>query len=220
MTFLLFGVFPYVAVALAVSVGLYRYFDDRFSFSSFSSQFLENKKLFWGSVPWHYGVIVILIAHSIPVLFPSFWIQMVGNTTRLYIIEITGYALAVFTLGGIALLIYRRFADSRLRFITTTMDWILLVALLVQVISGLYIGVTYRFGAVWYVHTAVPWLYSLFSFNPQVQYVAPLPFMVQLHIGNAFVLVALYPFTRLVHMFSFPLRYLWRPYEIVVWNKK
>jgi len=214
------GIFPYLALIIAISAGLYRYFNDRFSYSSFSSQFLENKRLFWGSVPWHYGIIIILLAHIVVALFPATWAKLIGSTTRLYIIEFTGYALGLLVIVGIAILIYRRYADSRLRYVTTTMDWILFAALLVQVVSGLYIAVMYRWGAEWYIHTAVPWLWSLVKFNPQVQYVAPLPFMIQLHFVNAFVLVLLYPFTRLVHIFSIPLRYLWRPYQVVVWNRK
>ena len=60
----LFAVFPYVSVILAVVVGVYRYFNARFSYSSYSSQFLETRALFWGSVPWHYGIIVILLGQS------------------------------------------------------------------------------------------------------------------------------------------------------------
>src|SRR4030066_251708 len=59
----LFAAFPYVAVVLAVVGGIVRYFTDRFSFSSHSSQFLENRVLFWGSVSWHYGIIFVLLAH-------------------------------------------------------------------------------------------------------------------------------------------------------------
>ena len=59
---ILFGVFPYVAVALAVAVGSYRYLVDRYSWSSHSSQFLESRLLFWGSVPWHYAILAILLA--------------------------------------------------------------------------------------------------------------------------------------------------------------
>lgn len=70
---ILFVAFPYVAVAVAVVGGLLRYFKDRFSFSSQSSEFLEKRELFWGSVPWHYGVVIILTAHLLAFLFPDAW---------------------------------------------------------------------------------------------------------------------------------------------------
>ena len=67
----LFAAFPYVAVVLAVVVAIYRYSSDRYSYSSFSSQFLENRTLFWGSVPWHFGIIIILLAHVAALLIPG-----------------------------------------------------------------------------------------------------------------------------------------------------
>ena len=48
-----FIAFPYLALVLAIGVGIYRYHANRYSYSSLSSQLLENRKLFWGSVPWH-----------------------------------------------------------------------------------------------------------------------------------------------------------------------
>src|SRR3990172_8095530 len=104
----LFGVFPYVAFILAVVVGLYRYFSDRFSYSSFSSQFFENRQLFWGSVPWHYGILIILIGHLLAALFPGTWALLFGKPVQLAILEVTGLALGFLTLVGIGFLIFRR----------------------------------------------------------------------------------------------------------------
>jgi nitrate reductase gamma subunit len=67
---LLFGIFPYIAVALAIVVTCLRYCNDRFSYSSLSSQFLESKQLFWGAVTWHYGIMTILTIHVIGFLLP------------------------------------------------------------------------------------------------------------------------------------------------------
>ena len=71
MKSLFFIVLPYVAFTLAILAGLYRYFTNRFSYSSLSSELLEKRLLFWGSVPWHYGIILILLAHLLAGLFPS-----------------------------------------------------------------------------------------------------------------------------------------------------
>jgi nitrate reductase gamma subunit len=70
------------------------------------------------------------------------------------------------------------------------------------------------------MHTATPWLWSLVKFNPQVEYLAKLPWVAQLHAFNAFLLVALFPFSRLVHLISVPLEYLWRPYQVVIWYRQ
>ena len=217
---ILFGVFPYVAVALMVGVGIYRYFIDRYSWSSQSSQFLESRVLFWGSVPWHYAILIILMAHFLAFLVPSGWAVVVGNPLRLYLLEVTGLALGISTLIAVALLIFRRIGNARVSAVTTVVDWLVLLALLLQVATGVYIAFTLRWGSVWYLHTATPWLWSLLKFDPQVHYLAALPAVVKLHAFNAFLILALFPFSRLVHVVSVPLTYLARPYQIVVWYRK
>ena len=216
----LFVAFPYVAVVLAVAVGVYRYFSDRFSYSSLSSQFLENRQLFWGSVPWHYGISIILLIHLLAVLFPGVWAALVGAPVRLYVLEVTGLALTLVTIVGLGLLVLRRVRNPRLLVVTSVMDWVLLVALLIQAALGFWVAFSYRWGAVWYLHTVVPWLASLVKFQPQPQYVAVLPLVPKLHILGGILIVALFPFTRLVHLVTFPITYLWRPYQVVIWNRR
>lgn len=217
---ILFGVFPYVAVALMIGVGIYRYTVDRYSWSSQSSQFLENRALFWGSVPWHYAILVILLAHFLAFLVPSGWAVILGNPLRLYLLEITGLGLGISSLVAIILLIFRRGVNARVAAVTTVIDWLVLAVLLLQVATGVYIAFTLRWGSVWYLHTATPWLWSLLKFDPQVQYLTALPWVVKLHTFNAFLLLALFPFSRLVHVVSVPLGYLARPWQIVIWNRK
>lgn len=216
----LFVAFPYVAIVLAVLGGISRYVTDRFSYSSFSSQFLENRTLFWGSVPWHYGILIILLAHLLALLFPAQWGALIAAPLRLYVLEVTGLALALLTIVGLILLILRRIANPRIFAATSTMDWVLLAALLVQVVLGFWVALFYRWGSDWYLHTAVPWLVSLVGLNPQIQYVTALPWTVKLHMLGGFVIVGLFPFTRLVHVVAFPITYLWRPYQVVIWNRR
>jgi nitrate reductase gamma subunit len=217
---ILFGVFPYVAVALMVGVGIYRYCFDRYSWSSQSSQFLESRVLFWGSIPWHYAILVILLAHFLAFLVPSGWAVVVGNPLRLYLLEVTGLALGISTLIAVTLLICRRALNARVSAVTTVIDWLVFATLLIQVATGVYIAFTLRWGSVWYLHTATPWLWSLVKLDPQVHYLAALPTVVKLHAFNAFLIVALFPFSRLVHVVSVPLTYLARPYQVVVWYRE
>lgn len=216
----LFGIFPYVAVALAVGGGLYRYFFDRFSWSSQSSQFLETRLLYWGSVAWHYAIVIILLAHFLAFLFPAGWGVLLGRPVRLYLLEVTGFALGIVSLIGLAALMARRAGISSVATVTTPMDWIVLLSLLLQTATGLYIAFTLRWGSLWYLHTAAPWLWSLVTFHPRVAHMAVLPAVVKVHAVNAFVLVALFPFSRLVHIVSVPLSYLARPYQVTIWNRR
>jgi nitrate reductase gamma subunit len=218
METVLFVIFPYAAVTLALGAGLYRYFFDRFSWSSQSSQFLEGRVLFWGSVPWHYAIILILLAHLLAFLFPAGWGVLLGEPVRLYVLEVIGLALAFGALLGLLALILRRAMYGRVAAATTVLDWVVLFSLLLQTATGVYIALTLRWGSVWFLHTAAPWLWSLVTFNPQVQLMAVLPVVVKVHAVNAFVLVALFPFSRLVHLVSIPLTYLGRPPQIMAWN--
>ena len=217
---ILFGVFPYVAVALMFGVGIYRYCVDRYSWSSQSSQFLESRVLFWGSIPWHYAILIILLSHFLAFLVPSGWAVVLGSPLRLYLLEVTGLALGVSTLIAVALLIFRRAINARVSAVTTVIDWLVLLTLLLQVATGVYIAFTLRWGSVWYLHTATPWLWSLIKLDPQVHYLAALPVVVKLHAFNAFLILALFPFSRLVHVVSVPLTYLARPYQVVVWYRE
>ena len=217
---ILFAVFPYVAVALAIAVGIYRYTIDRYSWSSQSSQFLESRALFWGSVPWHYAILLILIAHLLAVLFPGAWGALLGAPGRLLLLEATGIALGLVTVLALLVLLLRRVGNARLVVVTTRVDWALLLLLLLQVATGVWIAVTLRWGGAWYVHSITPWLRSLVALSPAVDTLAAMPLVVKLHAVNAFVLLALFPFSRLVHVVSVPLFYLTRPFQLVIWNRQ
>lgn len=226
----LFAVFPYVAVVLAVVVGTYRYMNDRFSYSSFSSQLLENRSLFWGSVPWHYAVILVLLAHTLALLLPGVWAQLIAEPTRLYVLEVIGLALALSALLGLLVLFVRRLTNARIRSVTSVMDWVLLVTLVVQIALGFLVALFFRWGSDWYLHTSVPWLISLVQLNPQTEFVTSLgaqsgtstlgTWIIRTHLLGGFMLIALFPFTRLVHIVTVPITYLWRPYQVVIWNKR
>jgi nitrate reductase gamma subunit len=215
-----FIVLPYVAFTLAVWAGLYRYFARRFSYSSLSSELLEKRQLFWGSVPWHYGIILILLAHVLTALFPGAAAGLLGSRLRLLLLESLGMSLGLFTCFGLAVLIVRRLSSQSLRGATSPMDWILLGLLAVQVLSGVGIAIFARWGSLWYLDTAVPWMWSIISFQPNASAILPLPAFIQLHLINGWILVLLFPFTRLVHIFTVPLGYLWRPYQLVIWHRQ
>lgn len=216
----LFIAFPYLAVIVAVVMSLYRYFDNRFTYSSLSSQLLENRYLAWASVAWHYSILAILAAHVLAALFPSFWRALIGGQFRLYVMEITGMGLALMSILGMGIFIWRRIVSGRVRKVTTTGDWVLLIALLVQVAMGFLVAFYYRWGAVWYLRTAVPWLESLVRLDPQTDAVTVLPWLIKLHFLGGFAIIVLIPFTRLIHAFTFPFMYLWRPYRVVIWNRR
>jgi len=217
---LLFRIFPYVAAAMFVVGTIYRMRYRAFTVSSLSSQLLERKKLFWGSVSFHWGLTLILVAHLAALLVPSSFEAWNSAPVRLYLLEGTGLALALWTLFGLGILIYRRLGSDRVRAVTTPMDLVVLGLLLAQVLSGVLVAVGYRFGSFWGTGVFVPYVRSLFTLGPRPELVVDLPWLVQAHAVLFFVFLAVFPFTRLVHIVTLPLGYLFRPWQIVVWPGK
>ncbi len=217
---LLFVIFPYTAVLLAITGSLYRYFTNRYSYSSLSSQFLESDKLLWGSVLWHYGIVPTLLIHLAGFTIPRVMAALHSTPVTLYASELIGKVFALMALFGLGLLIVRRLAVTRIRVVTTPMDWVVLVLLINQVFLGLWTAIFYRWGAAWYLHTATPWVASLATFQPQPEFVTSLPWVPKLHFLNATLLIALFPFSRLVHLVTFPITYLWRRFQVVIWNRR
>jgi len=217
---LLFGFFPYLCIIIAVLGSIGRYASDRFSYSSLSSQFLESRQLFWGSVAWHYGILAVLTVHLVGFLIPETILWWNMEPLRLYVMQTTGFTLALFTLVGLVMLIIRRVSSPRIKAVTSPMDMVLLTVLLVQVATGVWTAIFYRWCSSWYAAYAVPYLWSVLKLRPDVALVNNLPLVVHIHILNAFVIVLLIPFTRLVHFLAIPFEYLWRPHQVVIWNRK
>ncbi len=216
----LFGVLPYVSLMLFFVVTIQRYRQRKFSYSSLSTQFLENRRHFWASVPFHYGVLAVLAGHVVAFLAPSVVLGWNAAAVRLYALEITGLALGLLTVVGFVATVVRRLGDARLRRVSTRGDWLLYGLLLLQLSSGVAIAYFHGWGSSWFASSATPWLRSLLRLAPDVSYVAPLPWVVKLHFVNAWVLIGFFPFTRLVHVLVVPNMYLWRRPQLVLWNRR
>jgi nitrate reductase gamma subunit len=216
MNQLLFVVFPYVAIVLAVVVSVIRWRRHPFTVSALSSQLLEGRKLFWGSVAFHWGITVILLGHLAALVIPQGFALWNGAPVRLYLLEATGLALALWALFGIGVLIYRRVTTSRVRAVTTPMDLVVLGIILAQVITGIWIAIGYRWGSFWGTSVFVPYVRSLLVLQPRSELVQPLPVVLQAHALLFFVFLAVFPFSRLVHIVTVPLGYLTRPWQKVV----
>lgn len=208
---------PYTAIFICVLISLQRYGWRIFTFSSLSSQFLENRTHFWALVPFHYGILTVLLGHLIGFSVPRAVLAWNGRPLRLYILEVTALVFGLLTLIGMLALINRRLASDKVRAVTSVMDWIMFAVLLFQVGSGVYVAVFNPWGSTWYAAVAVPYLWSVFTLAPNTAIVTQLPLAAQLHIINAFILIGLFPFTRLVHILVVPNPYLWRRPQVVRW---
>jgi nitrate reductase gamma subunit len=212
----LLGVLPYVAVAVAVVGALRRFRSLRDTVTTSSSQLLESRLQYWGSVSWHYAILLVLAAHLVAIFLPGLATAALSSTGRLLAIEVTGLALGLTALLGLVVLGIRRLG---LRGETTWLDWAVMALLLVQVATGVYTSVSARWGYAWFPHVATPWLASLVRLSPRVDLLAGMPWPFQVHALNAFVLLALAPYTRLAHVFVAPVEYLWRLPQVVIWRR-
>ena len=215
-----FIIFPYIALAIAIVVIVYRSIYRPFTVSSLSSQLLEHQKLYWGSISFHYGIVLVLLGHLFALLLPRELLLWNSIPIRLYLLELTGLALGIWAVVGLCVLLWRRLSEKRVRVVTTPMDLVVLVLVLVSAVTGVLVATLYRFGTSWFTVIFTPYLLSLVKFQPQVSLVAPLPWLIKLHVINFFILTAVFPFSRLVHIFTYPIGYLVRPWQIVIWNRK
>lgn len=210
---------PYFALAVFFVESIRRFRSRGFTVSSLSSQFLEDESHFWGSVPFHYGLLFVLALHLTAFLLPGQVLAWNAAPARVFALEATGLAFALLAAGGLALLIIRRAGNARLTVVTSPADWLLLALLLAQLLLGMAIAATRAWGSSWFAASMTPYLRSLLVLSPDVGYVAAMPWLVKAHIVGAFLILGVVPFTRLIHALAFPLAYLWRPPQVVRWAR-
>lgn len=219
MNYFLFIGLPYASLLIFIIGWAYKYNQKSFQVSSLSTQFLEGRKLFWGSQPFHWGIVVVLLGHLIGFLFPRTIMAWNGMPVRLLILEVTALIFSLSALLGVILLIYRRITNKRVRILTSKADILVYIVIFIQIATGIWIALFFRWGSSWYASTMVPYLKSVLYLSPDIDAVAQMPFMVKAHVVSAFALVGLIPFTRFSHFMVFPISYYWRDPQLVFWNR-
>jgi nitrate reductase gamma subunit len=215
---LVWVVVPYLSIAVLVLGTIYRHRYDKFGWTTRSSQLYESDILRWGSPMFHVGILLVLIGHIGGLLIPKSWTQAVGISDHAYHVIAVGMGSAAgfLLLVGMAILILRRRLVGPVFTATTRNDKAMYLLLGVVILLGLW--TTVRVNAVGpgydYRETVAVWFRSLFRLDPQVELMADVPLGLQLHIVTAFVLIAVWPFTRLIHAFSMPIGYFTRPYVV------
>lgn len=217
---LLFSVLPYVVMFTFFLVTIQRYRQKSFSYSSLSSQFLSNDRHFWSLVPFHYGILLVLAGHLVAFLFPRELLAFNSKPVRLYILEVAALTGGLMTLIGLTAAAWRRWTTPEIRTVTNVSDWIVYLLLFFQVAGGVAVAVGNPWGSSWFAASISPYLWSLVRLSPDIATITPLPWMVKLHIVNAYVLIGFFPFTRLVHVLVVPNPYLWRKPQLVRWARR
>ncbi|AQS41751.1 MAG: Respiratory nitrate reductase gamma subunit [Candidatus Tokpelaia hoelldobleri] len=216
----IFGFYPYIALTVLVIGSVIRYDREPYSWRAGSSQLLRRRMLIWGSVLFHAGVLFILIGHLVGLLTPIRifdWLGISHSAKQLLAVMAGGIAGAMAIIGA-TLLIIRRVFDARVRATSSFSDTLVIILLWVQLALGLY-SIPYS------LHHAdghemvkfMNWAQGIFTFNPAAaSYITDVASVFKAHIALGLTLFLIFPFTRLVHMLSAPIRYIWRPgYQIV-----
>lgn len=214
----LFVGLPYITLVVFLLGTIYRFKATKFNYSSLSSQFLEGGSLFWGSMPFHWGLSFLFFGHLTAFLFPGTVMAFNSHPVRLLIIEISAFIAGLLVLFGLCVLFLRRITNVRLKPVTTKMDLVIEILLITQVVLGLLVAFTARWGSSWFAAVLTPYLNSLIMLQPDITAVTALPLLARLHIIGANLILLLIPFSRLVHLLVMPLHYIWRPYQRVLWN--
>jgi nitrate reductase gamma subunit len=217
MNALLWVAFPYACLAIFVVGHFWRYRYDKFGWTTRSSQLYESRLLRLGSPLFHFGILFVLMGHVMGLGVPKAWTEAVGISEGAYHAMAVGIGsiAGVCTIAGMAILIYRRRTVGPVFSATTKMDKAMYLVLATVIGLGLLnTAVANMFGHYDYREGVSVWFRGIFLFSPQPELMAAAPIGFQLHAIAAFALFALWPFTRLVHVFSAPLGYLWRPYVV------
>ncbi len=217
---LVYGVYPYIALAVLIVGTAIRYDREPYSWRSGSSQLLRRKQLVWGSVLFHVGVLVVFFGHVVGLLTPIWIFEMLGishTAKQLMAITVGGLAGAMAIVGA-TMLAHRRLFDARVRAASSTSDTLIIILLWIQLALGLgTIPVSMQHLDGYEMVKFMSWAQGIFSFDPAASsYVIDAAPIFKMHLFLGLTILLIFPFTRLVHMLSAPVRYLWRPgYQVV-----
>jgi nitrate reductase gamma subunit len=220
MNTLLFGIYPYIALAVLALGSIIRYDREPYTWRSGSSQLLRRRQLVWGSVLFHVGVLIVFFGHLVGLLTPIQIFEFIGishGVKQLMAIVIGGVA-AIMALAGATMLLHRRLFDARIRATSTFADTGILVLLYIQLVLGLAtIPVSYGHLDGSEMVRFMAWAQGIFTFDTgAAYYISGVHPIFRVHLFLGLTIFLLFPFTRLVHMLSAPVRYLWRPgYQVV-----
>lgn len=215
----LFGVYPYIALAVFLVGSLVRFDTDQYGWRSKSSQLLRRKQLVVGSVLFHVGILGILLGHAVGLLTPVAVFEFLGisHGFKQMMAIVVGGLFGTMCFVGLVMLLHRRLFDIRIRRTSSLSDIAVLLILFVQLSLGMltiplslgHLDGEMMVGFMNYVQGIVTLQAGA------ADYIANVPLIFKLHMFLGFTIFLIFPFTRLVHVWSAPLGYLFRSYQLV-----
>ncbi len=216
-----FGIYPYIALSIFLLGSLARFEREQYTWKSDSSQLLYRGQLRLGNILFHVGILGLFFGHLFGMLTP-FWVWHalgVTNQVKQMVAVVAGGIMGAICLAGLSLLIYRRFTNPRIKAVTRTGDKILLLWILGALLLGLstiFLSVQHSDGSVMVV--LMTWAQHIVTFRGDAAtFMLNAPLLFKMHIFMGMTLFVIFPFTRLVHVWSgfASVTYLVRPWQLV-----
>jgi nitrate reductase gamma subunit len=218
---LLFGIYPYMCLAVFLLGSLIRFEREQYTWKSDSSQMLRTGQLRWGSNLFHIGILMLFAGHLFGMLVPIEFYHALGLSTpaKQMLAISAGAIFGVTCLIGLILLVHRRLAEARIRATSTPMDIVILLWILVTLLLGLvsiFFSLQHREGGVMLL--LVQWAQHIATFRGgAADFIREVPWIYRVHLFFGLTVFLLFPFSRLVHVWSgfAAVGYLTRAYQIV-----
>ena len=217
--FLLFGLYPYIAIVVCVVASLIRFDREQYTWKAGSSQLLRNKGMVLASNLFHVGIIFVICGHIIGLLTPeSIYHHVISTPNKQLMAMVSGGLFGAICFVGLSMLIYRRLTDDRVKASTSFSDIAILILLYIQLILGLstiVVSSQHMDGSVMLL--LAEWAQSIVTLQPIAasSAIASVNIIYKLHVFFGISIILVFPYTRLVHIISAPVWYLGRSYQIV-----
>ncbi len=213
-----FATYPYLCLAVFLLGSLIRFDREQYTWRSGSSQLLRARQLRWGSNLFHVGILLLFLGHLVGLLTPhEFYTKFISVETKQSLAMIAGGIFGTLCFVGLTLLIHRRLTDPRIRATSTRMDIAVVLLIWAQLALGLvsiYHSAQHPDGSVMLILS--DYIQRLVTFRTlDVAALQTISWVYQAHLLLGYTLFLVFPFSRLVHIWSAPLGYLFRPYQIV-----
>lgn len=216
----IFSYFPYIAIFIFVLGSIFRYENNQYTWKSSSSQLLNNKLFFLSSNFFHFGILFLMFGHFFGLSTPHFlYSKFISAENKQLVAMISGGVAGMFCFIGLTLLIYRRISNDRVNINSNFSDIYILFLLYAQLLLGLF-SIFISYSHIDNPSTMISlanWVQGIFTFSPNLHlYVVSEHVIFKAHLFLGMIIFVLFPFTRLVHVFSFPYLYFLRTgYQIV-----
>ena len=217
---LLFGVYPYLAGTVFLIGSLIRFDRDQFTWKAHSSQMLSSKNMRLASNLFHVGIILLFFGHFFGMLTPPEILHAIGISAgaKQLLAVVAGSIFGLMCFVGLTMLVKRRLTDPRIRATSSKMDIFILLLLYVQLILGLLtVPVSLMHLDGHNMLLLMQWARNVVTLDPMeaVAAIGPIGFLFKLHMVLGMTIFLVFPFSRLVHIWSAPVTYPARPYQVV-----